>query len=242
MLGRLLGRSRRTHPYTELYERHARQGGNVGIGDYDLIGRLELAVLRSVGLTPASTLLDFGCGDGRLAIHAVPFLAGGGNYIGIDVSTTFLAAATQRVADLGDLDGVSVTFHQQSTPDFELAPASVDVVCAFSVFTHMEHEDMYRYLGAMRHIVKDDGAMVISVLPLDLAVAREIFLQQAALDPQWRWQTPRNVTTTREMVETIAGLAGWSLEQWLRGDEPHVIGPTGQLRHFGQTLAVLRPA
>lgn len=235
-------RSREPDPYTSLYERHAREGGDVGDGDYELIGRLELHVLEAFGLTPSSTVLDLGCGDGRLAVHVVPYLSADGHYIGIDVSKTFLARAAQRIAALVPRPSTRVTLRQQSTPDFDLPAASIDMACAFSVFTHLEHEDMHRYLVGLRRVVRSSGLLVISVLPLDLAVAREVFVAQAALDIRDRWRRPRNITTTREAVETIARLAGWETVRWLPGDEPHVPMPDGASARFGQTLVVLRPA
>ena len=62
--------------YESLYEAHARSTGDEGVGggDYDVMGEVELDVLRAEGLQPTSTLLDFGCGNGRLAVHAVPYL------------------------------------------------------------------------------------------------------------------------------------------------------------------------
>ena len=46
----------------------------VGEGDFDRVGAIELASLREAGLQPSNVLVDFGCGTGRLALHAVPFL------------------------------------------------------------------------------------------------------------------------------------------------------------------------
>ena len=64
---------------------------SIGNGDYELIGRIELGLLLMEGLRPDSTLVDFGCGTGRLAVHVIPRLQRGGRYIGIDISETMLA-------------------------------------------------------------------------------------------------------------------------------------------------------
>ena len=58
--------------YEELYESYARElkaDQVVGHGDFELIGRTELALLQIEGLQPAHTLVDLGCGVGRLAVH-----------------------------------------------------------------------------------------------------------------------------------------------------------------------------
>lgn len=83
--------------YITAYSRHTdlrieRDGYKRAIGstpqsgqDWDEHGQLQLDFLKSRGLTPEKTLLDFGCGTGRLAAKAIPYLEAG-NYTGIDIS------------------------------------------------------------------------------------------------------------------------------------------------------------
>jgi cyclopropane fatty-acyl-phospholipid synthase-like methyltransferase len=127
---------------------------------------------------------------------------------------------------------------------FELPDASVDVMCAFSVFTHMEHEDTYRYLVSARRVVRPGGRFLFSCLPMSLAAARTIFLESAARDLAARWASVRNVTTTVEMMETLATLAGWTVRRWYAGDarEIETPGEAGP-QALGQSTCVLeRPA
>jgi len=70
----------RENVYEHLYERYARSDTSdeaVGSGDFDTIGRVECDLLLMEGLKPTDTLVDFGCGTGRLAVHVVPVLKGG---------------------------------------------------------------------------------------------------------------------------------------------------------------------
>jgi cyclopropane fatty-acyl-phospholipid synthase-like methyltransferase len=226
--------------YETLYEAHAQSTGDDGIGggEYHTMGEIELDILRGEGLQPTSTLLDFGCGNGRLAVHAVPYLDGG-RYIGIDISPTFLRHAEQRIAALPDGHRSNVVFVHQTNEDFHESDASVDVACAFSVFTHMEHEDMLRYLVQFRRIIKPGGRLVISCLPLSLDAAREIFKAEAAMDHIARWQRVRNVVTSVQLVEAIAELAGWRVVRWLPGDQPQAMSAAGETRSLGQSVVVL---
>jgi ubiquinone/menaquinone biosynthesis C-methylase UbiE len=89
------------------------------------------------GLKPGDTLVDLGCGTGRLAVHAIPWLGEGGRYIGIDISKTMLAQARRLIDQRIPSPSCSVEFLHQTTPHFPLLNKSVDMVCAFSVFTHM---------------------------------------------------------------------------------------------------------
>ncbi len=226
--------------YESLYESHARAEGDdgVGSGDYDVIGEIEFDVLRAYGLEPSSTLLDFGCGNGRLGIHVVPFLDRG-EYIGVDVAPTFLAHAERRLAPMTADGSRTIRLIHQTDENFELADDSIDIACAFSVFTHMEHEDMYRYLVALKRVVRPGGRAVVSCLPMNLDAARHIFLTEAAFDPVTRWQRVRNVTTSVALVDEIVALAGWSVVTWLPGTQGQAPRLSGEMRSLGQSIVVL---
>jgi SAM-dependent methyltransferase len=112
---------------------------SIGIRDYDLIGRILLGALLMAGLKPGDALVDFGCGTGRLAVHAIPWLQGG-RYIGIDISKTMLAHARVLVDQKVPSPPCSVVLVHQTTPDFSLPDKSVDMVCAFSGAAFREYK------------------------------------------------------------------------------------------------------
>lgn len=64
-------------------------------GLWDEVGRLQLDFLRRQGLEPHHTLLDIGCGSGRFAVKAVPYLEPN-HYFGIDLSPSLLVRSTRR--------------------------------------------------------------------------------------------------------------------------------------------------
>ena len=229
-----------THSYEFLYEAHARSNGDDGVGggDYDVVGEIEFDVLRAQGLEPTSTLLDFGCGNGRLAVHVVPYLTDG-HYVGTDIAETFLEQAGQRLRHAAPPRPGAVRFVRQVDLDFGVEDHSIDMLCAFSVFTHMDHEDMYRYLNAMHRIVRTGGRVVLSCLPLDLADAKHIFRTEAGFPPDERWNRVRNVTTSTQLVDTIAEMAGWSVVTWLPGSAGQAPSATGEMRSLGQSIVVL---
>lgn len=228
--------------YEQLYESHAREvklDDVIGHGDFELIGRIELDLLKMEGLRPEHTLVDLGCGVGRLAVHVIPTLIDG-SYIGIDISQTMLKRAKARIAHAVPSPPCSVKWMKQTTSQFKLPERSVDMMCAFSVFTHMEHEDSYRYLKDALRIVKPLGRFIFSCLPLTLPCSKEIFLNSARLDLRTRWRCVRNVTTSVEYMEDIARLAGWRPLRWYAGDEPNIrLTSNGKMSAFGQTSCVL---
>jgi SAM-dependent methyltransferase len=241
---RVVLKARSSKNYEVLYEAHSRKNpleSSIGDGDFALIGRLELGVLLAEGLEPTDTLVDFGCGTGRLALHAIPRLEGG-RYIGVDISKGMLTHARAQVAEAIPSPPCTVEFIHQSRPEFDIPPKSADMVCAFSVFTHMEQEDNYRYMLGVRKIIKDDGLFLFSCLPMELESARGIFLAQARMDSVERWANVRNMTTSREMMEAIARMSGWEPTRWYDGDQPCIRDPlTSEMHSLGQSTCVLRP-
>jgi SAM-dependent methyltransferase len=242
---KLVSRARRVfnrNIYQSLYEAHAvvtSEDQAVGSGDYDLVGRIELALLRQEGLAPHHTLLDFGCGNGRLAVHAIPYLTQG-RYIGVDISPRLIQQARRRVAQQCGSASCAVSWQVQTTPHYQVSPGTVDMLCAFSVFTHMEHEDSFLYLAHALPITRPGGKFVFSCLPLSLKAAQAVFHEQAAVDFALRWSQVRNVVTSTDLMSQIARLAGWEVGRWYAGDEANIRDETGQAHCLGQSSCVLR--
>lgn len=124
--------------------------------DFDANGILEREVLRKCGLRGDHFLIDVGCGSGRLAVKLKDWLKG--RYLGVDVNQNLLgyaAALTGRKDwrfELGD--GYSI-------PE---ADGAADMVCFFSVFTHLLHEHSYAYLLEAKRVLKPGGRIVFSFL------------------------------------------------------------------------------
>lgn len=229
--------------YETLYETVARGAADdadvVGGGSFDHVGLLELRVLLMEGLKPTDTLLDFGCGTGRLALQAIPMLAGG-RYIGVDISETMLDRARKRVAQRLPDHSCEVLWVKQSSPEFPFPDQSISFMCAFSTFTHMEHEDSYCYLKSALRVVEPQGKFVFSCLPMNLKYSQDVFLTSAEEDLETRWSKVRNVTTSVDLMTTIAQLAGWTVLRWYAGDQENIRrADTGQLYPFVQSLCVL---
>ena len=231
--------------YEALYEARIRaKSADVAIGGrsrpFDTIGRLELAVLMKEGLKPTDTLVDLGCGTGRLAVHAIPALSGG-RYVGIDISQTMLDEAQKRIERTVPDPPCQVLWIHQTTPVFELDADSVDMICAFSVINHMEHEDAYLYLKEALRVVRPGGRFVFSCLPINTKRAREVFLKSAEVDLQARYRAVRHVATSKDFITDIARMAGWTPIRWYDGDEKNIRLPdNGELYEFNQSICILK--
>jgi SAM-dependent methyltransferase len=125
-------------------------------GAYDTIGGIEVAILRACGLRETHALIDLGCGSGRLAKHigkTFPRL----NYVGIDVVPELLAYAARQSPQ-------HFRFIEHHDVGFPAPDESADFIAAFSVFTHLFHEESYIYLQDAKRVLRPGGAVVFSFL------------------------------------------------------------------------------
>ena len=231
--------------YSTLYEDHAKTAdpaASIGDGDFEAVGRLELAILKLEGLRPESSLLDFGCGVGRLALQAIPYL-NSGDYLGLDISPTMIEGARKLAGDrFPEIESDRYRFDVNDGENIAVAGKVFDVICAFSVFTHLEAEDTYRYMRQFRTMLPLGGKLVCSVLPLETALARQIFLSEAELAPAERWTRVRNVVTSYALMEQVTTMAGFMNFRWYRGNEFGVRLDNGARTTFGQSVLVAERA
>ncbi len=137
--------------YVTAYSAHTdlrvrRDGPAAAIGGlWEEHGPLQLKFLIGRGLTRNSRLLDFGCGTGRFARVAVPWLDPG-NYTGIDISLAALSHALR----LGDTEGWIHRLPHFLPGDGSLAVVRdyrFDFIWAHSVFTHLPAELIHGVLS-----------------------------------------------------------------------------------------------
>ncbi len=235
--------SRRMKLYRVAYERHARLhagDSSIGDGDFGLVGQLMLSALRAAGMEPHHSLLDFGCGVGRLALHAIPYLASG-RYTGVDISNAMIARARKRCAALRG--GRTLFAFADSIALTPVASRSVDFIAAFSVFTHLEAEDQLQYLTAFHRVLRPGGCLVITLLLLDEnGAAQRIFRESAGKPAHIRYRDVRNVVTTRTLFESVCQLSGWKVTRWIRHDEPAFRSANGDYHGLGQAVAMVAAA
>lgn len=125
-------------------------------GSYDALGEIEKSLLIQCGLEPQHTLVDVGCGSGRLAKALVPYLDRG-RVLGTDVVPELLDYAKQGCPpgwQFALVDDIRIPF----------PTSSADFACFFSVFTHLLHEETYCYLLEAQRVVRPGGRIVFSFL------------------------------------------------------------------------------
>jgi SAM-dependent methyltransferase len=141
-------------------------------GNFKPFGVLQRNLLMQYGLKPESSLVDVGCGSGRLAyaLRDLPQL----KYLGTDVAQELLDHAGKIVErpDWGFVRSTDLTI--------PVSDGSQDFVCAFSVFTHLLHAETYVYLEEIKRVLKPAGRLVFSFLEFAVPAHWAVFEKSVA--------------------------------------------------------------
>jgi len=105
-------------------------------------------------------LLDYGCGYGRIA-RLMYYFTDPEHLIGVD--------PWDRAIELCHQAGLGVNFRQSDylPKDLPVGDVRFDLIYAFSVFTHLSARATRQVLDTLRHYVRGDGVLVITIRPLE---------------------------------------------------------------------------
>lgn len=180
-------------------------------GEFLAVGALERFLLLSLGLKPSSSVVDIGCGSGRLASQLAAMRDV--KYLGTDVVPELLEYAKQLT----------------QRPDWKFLLAqntripceneSADFVCFFSVFTHLSHEETYRYLGEAKRVLKPGGKIVFSFLEFRVPCHWIIF--EDSVNESLKGLHV-NQFMDRDGIRAWAANLGLRVISLMRGDHPHI--------------------
>ncbi|MBU1803147.1 MAG: class I SAM-dependent methyltransferase [Actinobacteria bacterium] len=133
-------------------------------GDFVNAGVRDARVLRRrAGLGPRKRVLDWGCGAGRLAIGIKHLMGNVADYHGVDIQPELLNWAKDNLTDEHTRFTLVDAHNARYNPDGEQSfhiPAeaeSVDVLYAYSVFSHMLTHDLAGYGATIAKILAPKG-------------------------------------------------------------------------------------
>jgi ubiquinone/menaquinone biosynthesis C-methylase UbiE len=194
-------------------------------GDYDHIGKIERAILKYAGLTDGMFLIELGCGSGRLA-HALgkEFVI---DYLGIDIVQSLLDYARTKSPE-----NYKFIIHRELS--LPVAEGSADMICAFSVFTHLLHAESYIYLEHMQRCLKAGGCIIFSFLEFASSEHWEIF--EATVAGHRASAVPHlNMFIERNAIDVWCAHLGLRREGFIGATDSRWEGDS-----LGQAVAVLR--
>jgi ubiquinone/menaquinone biosynthesis C-methylase UbiE len=158
--------------------------------EFEAAGRLDAARIGQL-IKPTDTVLDLGCGIGRVARYVAPLCR---EIWAVDASETMLDYARKRLADLPNVRFVQGA--GASLPD--VPSASFDVVYSMLTLQHVEREHAFLLLRELRRILKPDGRTFLTFPNLLSDTYLQAFLYYAEHDEtdnpaRARFYTPEEV-------------------------------------------------
>ena len=153
----------------------------------------------------ASSVLEFGCGTGRFAQELfTEHLSPAAKYHGVDISTTMVRLATERLKPFQQCATVTLTSDEAPVP---LKDNSIDRFVSTYVFDILSHDSAKKVLSQAHRNLRADGLLcLVSITPGTTPISRFVM-------GTWQWifsQKPSIVGGCRPMQLTNLLPAG----QW----------------------------
>lgn len=177
--------------------------GNADPEEYSRSGESTASdIVEQARVTPNDTVLEIGCGTGRVGIKLAPRC---GHWIGSDVSQNMLRHAKETLRDLKNVSFL----HLNGTDLHGIADQSVDVAYCSGVFMHLDEWDRYRYVVEARRVLKPGGRLYIDNFNLRSEEGWALFEDLYHLEPAAR---PPNISrsSTPEELLTYAERASFT--------------------------------
>ena len=145
-----------------------------GSGDFREIGVRFLRHFIELGdLKPNHTVLDVGCGIGRMAVPLTGYLSKEGSYTGFDIVPTGIKWCTRVISSrfpnftfaLADIrnDTYNPTGHSEASDyRFPYPDNHFDFTLLTSIFTHLLPHDLENYLSEITRTLKPGGRCLIT--------------------------------------------------------------------------------
>jgi ubiquinone/menaquinone biosynthesis C-methylase UbiE len=184
-------------------------------------------VLRYSGLRDGMSLIDFGCGSGRLAsiLGRQPMRI---DYFGIDID--------QRLIDYARTKSPAhFRFALNRALRIPAPDASADMVCAFSVFTHLHHAETYLYLEDIHRILRPGGRLVFTFLEFAQAQHWPVFAESVESERQRSFSAHLSQFIEQNAIGLWSEKLGYKPAVFVGGDA----APWGEPGPHGQSIAIL---
>jgi ubiquinone/menaquinone biosynthesis C-methylase UbiE len=197
-------------------------------GDWEKTGDLCSDVLLYAGLKNGMSVLDFGCGSGRIA-HFISQKRKIPNFLGTDIVQELLDYAATKTPD-------HFRFVKHQELSIPADDRTFDFAYAFSVFTHLLQTETFIYMQDIYRTLKPGGKLVFSFLEFSEPNHWHIF--QDSVDRQKKSTLPHlNALLARDQITIMAKNIGFSVTEFTSGSELRWKKGTVPL---GQSLAILK--
>lgn len=163
-------------------------GDSLTLESFVKTGQLEVKrYMRQFGFTPeqlaASTLLEIGCGIGRMTSAFTRECA---KVIAADVDAAFLERCRETVSTHGIVDRLQ-TLYVADGKTLKLADDSVDIAFSYITLQHCDHDDALHLTREAVRVTRADGYIALNYR---FNVSSDIFLRPLGLLVRQLWRVP----------------------------------------------------
>lgn len=102
-----------------------------------------------------SSILDWGCGPGRVIRHFPVIIDSSNKIMGCDYNHQYVDWCKQNLNEIH-------FFYNDLNPPLKLKEKSLDLVYGLSIFTHLSEDNHYAWINEMYRILKNDGILFIT--------------------------------------------------------------------------------
>lgn len=161
-------------------------------------GRQTFNILKDrAKLSPSHTILDAGCGCGRVAFHLLDYLSAEGQYYGFDICPEHIEWCSKNISpSFPNFHFIHIDVKKKlynPAGKLQLRNAALpysanmfDVICAHSLFTHMLHDEVEHYFSEFSRITKRNGTFYASYYLMNDRTADGIKKGTAAFNFKYR--------------------------------------------------------
>jgi SAM-dependent methyltransferase len=216
----------------------------IGGGDPELIAQEIVTVIHKyANLNANDSILDVGCGCGRIAAALTQYLNGPGNYVGIDIVPGLIDFATTFITPRYPHFNFLLLNESNNTYDSwrrkggetgianlteAVSAQSIDLAISVSLFTHLDYAPALKMLTSIHRLLKNDGRVFVTVFVLDAAATDSIENSRAAFSfknrtPSGRLHAEKSddptfaVAYNGALLNELISSADFQLERHVRG-------------------------
>lgn len=234
----------------------------IGGGDPEHVASEILAVMaKYVDLPSQDSILDVGCGCGRIATGLTQYLSPTSRYLGVDIVSELVEFGKKFISPrypnfrflLLEEGNLTYDWWRQKSNQIDIAklsearpPGTVDLAISISLFTHLDLPAAADILAAIARMLRNGGRAFVTVFVLDSG-ARE-GIESARTGFSFKHRTPSGQLHAEKLedpthavayemgqIEALIHSVGLQLERWVPGYWSH-----GNIGEIFQDALILR--
>jgi SAM-dependent methyltransferase len=187
----------------------------VGDGDFVTIGDEFLRIFVDIaGLRRDESILDVGCGVGRIALPLTRYLNANGHYEGFDIVPQAIQWCQENITPrypnftfhLADICNSNYNPHgteDARTYQFPYKTESVDFAIATSVFTHVLPDAFTNYLAEVARVLRPAGRLLMTLFLFNQEV--DEMTRGREVRPKWRRDYGTHRVALADVPEATVG-------------------------------------